>query len=465
MKQQTTFSGNYVYMMVGRMFPLLSLLGVTVLFAHGLPAASYGRFQSVWMYANLVSVLMGFGISTIIFSTPAGVLVTLFGRNRKIILTFYSLLWLMALALFASVTKFSLPLKLLIITFILFQNINSVTETWVLKRGGEQRYAAINLLYAMLFFGWHYYLLTSAYTLEKLIGGVILISVVKLMLLLVGLRAPASMKPAFVEDRKIFGHWAYIGINDVVNIFSKWIDKLILVYLLTPAEFAVFFNGSIEIPLLIVVISITSAYSMMQMAKEPANNARVQNIFSENFRLLSAVAFPLFFYLLFFREDIFLVFFGEKYLASVPVFAITILVLPFRINEYSAVLKVRSRGDLVTRGSVMELMLAILLIFILYPLYGTKGAASALVLSTIFQISFYLYHTQKVTGIKVAELIPLKVLFVRFLACGMLFFGLSALIKSPAPMAAVLMGLCLFLLAALLMAWPQLAAMMRKRAD
>lgn len=461
MDKARTITADYIRMMTGRMLPLLSLLFVTVLYAHRLSQAAYGTYQSVWMYANLVSVLMGFGITTIIFSTNTDVLVSVFRSNKKSILYFYSAVWIVSLALFLTLTSFSPLLKTLVVFFIIFQNINSITETWLLKQQGELKYFRINLLYSILFFGWHYYILTDGYSLTKLIAGTILISFVKFVLLRSSVGLP-RMAAGKIDERKFFAHWAYLGTNDIINIFSKWIDKLILVYLLTPAEFAVFFNGSIEIPLFAIFISITGAYAMIQLSKNATDNNLIQNVFSENFKLISSLAFPLFFFLLFFREEVFILFFSDKYLASVPIFAITILILPIKVNEYSLILKVRGRGNLVTRGSVMELILATLLIFILYPLYGMRGAAAALVLSTIFQVGFYLYHTRRITGISLAKLIPFQPLVARFIICGVSFFVLKTLVNKVGPMISIASGLTLLGAMVLIWARPYLSLMWKK---
>lgn len=430
--------------MAGRLFPLIALLLVTILYAHGLSLEEYGTFQSVWMYANLASVVMGYGLGTIIFSTHTGTLILFVQNNRKYILGFYAVLWVVCVATFFLVTSFSPLLKIWIAIFIFFQNINSITETWLIKNNGENAYFRINLFYSLIFFGWHYYILQNGYDLEKLIAGIVLLSLVKLILLLIFRKKNTPVPVENPDEEKLLPHWIFAGINDVLGIFTKWIDKLVLVYILLPSEFAIFFNGSIEIPLFSIFIGMTGSYMMMQMSKEPGDQRQLTSIFKENFLLLSSIVFPLFFFLLFFRYELFMVFFGEKYLASVPVFLITILILPFRINHFGGVLQVFAKSNLVTLGSLIDLIVAITLIFVLYPIYGMQGAASALVISTIIQIIFYMRHTSTLLNASTKEMIPANSLIIRFVVSGFTFFVLWYLIRETAPMVSIVCGLILF---------------------
>lgn len=445
---QKIISIDYFRMMTGRMLPLISLLLITVMYSHSLSKESYGIFQSTWMYTNLASVAMGFGITTIIFSTNTGIFRSLFRNNRKSIIIFYAVLWICCLVLFYLFAVFPPITKFLISIFILFQNINSITESWLIKNNNSGKYLRVNIIYSSLFFLWHFYILHQGYDLEKLIIGVIAISFLKLLALLAPIRNFKTTENIDTNERKIFSHWAFIGFNDILSVFSKWIDKLILIYLLSPSEFAIFFNGSIEIPFFTIFISMSGNYQMMQISKDQQNVELMKSVFRENFKFLTSFVFPGFFLLMFFRHDIFLLFFSEKYLESIPVFAITILILPFRINDYGTILQVFSKGNIITRGSVLELGIAILLITILYPIYGMRGAAAALVLSTIIQISYYFFHTTRVIHSSISELIPLKSLIIRFIISGLLFFMLHMVVEGANPLMSVVSGIGLFLVSA-----------------
>lgn len=416
-------SPHYLLMMAGRLLPLISLFGAAILYAHSLSPADYALYQSVWMYVNLVAVIIGFGITTVIFSTQSASFIQFVKANIKVILPFYTILWATVLLLFAIASQqYAFSLKIWVILFMILQASNSITESWLIKNGGEIRYFAINILYSIVFFSWHYLVLYNGFDLEWLIKGILCFSLAKFLAIFTFAARHLRVARGNAKATGLFAHWTYNGINDIVGILSKWIDKLIMIYLLTPSEFAIFFNGSIEIPLLSIFVSFAGSLMMVQMTRRMEISESVVPVFRENFLLLSTIIFPVFFFLFFFSEPVFLLFFGPQYIDSVPIFTITILILPLRINNYGSILQVIGKGKLVTQGSIIDLILCIVLVFILYPILGMRGAALAMVLSTLIQISYYLWNGMRLLKTTLTALIPFKTLLIRFVACGILFW-------------------------------------------
>lgn len=450
-KSSAFISEHYVLMMTGRMMPLLALFGATILFSHMLSREDYGLYQSVWMYVNLVSVIIGFGVTTVIFSSqPTGLLLFL-RKNKRVILPFYIVLWIFTFLIFTFAShQFSIGLKLWVISFMILQTSNTIAETWLIKNGGSVRYFIINLVYGLAFFFWHYLVLVSGFSLEWLVKGLVCFSAGKFLALLTFSMRPDKLSHTAILEKKLFSHWAYNGANDIISVLAKWADKLILIYLLTPAQFAIFFNGSIEIPLFSIFVSFTGSLMMAQMAERLRMRESLAPVFRENFLLLSSLSFPLFFFLFFFSKPVFLLLFGGQYLESLPVFMITILTLPLRINSYGGILQVLGKGKRVTQGSVLDLVICILLIMILYPFWGMRGAAVALVISSMIQIIYYLWHSKHLLGAAWLQLIPVQSLLMRFIVCGVLFWMASYFLNSYSPITKIITGCLLIVTCALI---------------
>lgn len=446
-KDTPLISPHYLSMMAGRMMPLLALFGATILYAHQLPSASYAIFQSIWMYVNIVSVIIGFGITTVIFSSQATELARFIKENKRSIIFFYSLLWIITLTIFAFVShQYTFTLKIWVIVFMMVQASNTILETWLIKNNGEVQYFLVNTIYGITFFIWHYQVLHSGFDIVWLIKGIVFFAFAKFILLIIFPRRLHDEKPEKRITPTLLSHWTYNGMNDIISILSKWIDKLILIYLLTPSEFAIFFNGSIEIPLLAIFISFTGSLMMVQMSNRTKENQSVIPVFRENFLLLSTIIFPVFFFFLFFSVPIFHIIFGAQYEKSVPIFLITILILPLRINNFGAIMQVMGKGKIITFGSVIDLILCMLLVLILYPLFGMRGAAMAIVISTGIQISYYLWQSKRLLQTTFNDLIPVRALITRFLIVGFLFWILYYFIQIFSPIANIISG-CILILA------------------
>lgn len=417
-------SRKFFWQFFSKIMPLIALFLIAIIYSRKLSYDNYGKFQSVWMYINIVNVVIGFGLSSVIFSTNLNFLFSFIKTNRKILSRFYTILWFAGLALFFVFAKnFNTSLKFLLIAFIIIQNITTVTEVLLIKRGKEKISGIINFFYAFLFFGWHIYVLLTGYSLFHLIAGITIISIIKLIVI-----AMIPVKNGdYIEntDEKHFlYHWGYLGMSDVVGVIARWMDKAFLLYLLTATDFAIFFNGSFEIPLFGFLISITGNFLMIEISANTQAKDKVIKLFHESFKMLSTIVFPLFFFLFFFREELFSLVFNNRYNASLPIFAISIFIIPLRISNYSVILQCFGQGKKVLLGSILDIVIAFILMLVLYPLTGTRGIALAIVISTYCQVFYYLWHSGKILNTPIYQILPLQKLITKFLAILALYIGL-----------------------------------------
>ncbi|MEO6905872.1 MAG: hypothetical protein ABI148_05890, partial [Ginsengibacter sp.] len=251
---------------MGRVIPVLILFLVMVIFSRKLSYDDYGEFQSVWMYTNIVNVILNFGLSAVILSTNINFLFSFIRKNQKRLSIFYSVLWICGLSAFFLFAKnFNTSLKFLLIAFIFIQNVSTVFETLLIKRQGEKISFVINFIYSILFFSWHLYILSTNYSLYSLIFGICLLSVLKLIAMV----CVPSKKESYQEtphEKHFLNHWFYLGMNEIVGVISKWMDKALLLYLLTTTDFAIFFNGSFEIPLFGLLISVAGSFLLIEIS-------------------------------------------------------------------------------------------------------------------------------------------------------------------------------------------------------
>ena len=403
-----------------------------IVFSRKLNYDDYGKFQSVWMYTNIVNVIINFGLSAVILSTNLNFLFSFIQKNRSRLTIFYSILWICGLtAFFLFAKNFATSLKFLLIAFIIIQNISTVVETLLIKRQGEKISFEINFIYSISFFGWHLYILYTNYSLYSLISGICILSILKLIAMIL-VPSKKELHEETIDEKHFLSHWIYLGLNDVVGVISKWMDKAFLLYLLTTTDFAIFFNGSFEIPLFGLLISVTGSFLLIEISGDLHLGDKIIKLFRENFKALSTVVFPLFFFLFFFQKELFSFVFNDKYNASLPIFAISIFVLPIRINNYSTVLQCFSEGKKILWGSVLDIFIAAILMLILYPIMHTQGIALAIVIATYCQVFYYLWHSAQILHTSILKIVPFKKLILKFLGILFLFACLFFLVSAAA---------------------------------
>ncbi|MDQ2719573.1 MAG: polysaccharide biosynthesis C-terminal domain-containing protein [Bacteroidota bacterium] len=420
---------KFSWLLLGRVLPVLVLFLITIIYSRKLSYDDYGKFQSVWMYVNIINVVISFGISTVILSTNLNFLFSFIRNNKKKLSVFFSILWISVLIIFFLFAKnFNVSLKFLLIAFIIIQNISTVAETLLIKQQGEKISFVINMIYSFLFFGWHLYLLFNNYSLYYLISGICGLSVLKLLAMIL-IPGKKESYEEVIDEKYFLKHWAYLGSNDVLGIVSKWIDKLFLLYLLTATDFAIFFNGSFEIPLFSLLISVTGSFLLIEISGNAKFTGKVSELFRESFNMLSSIVFPLFFFLFFFCDELFSFAFKDKYNASLPIFLISIFIIPLRINNYSVILQSFGQGKKIMWGSALDIFIAILLMLILYPIAGTRGIALAGVIATYCQVLYYLWHSAKILNTSIFQILPLQKLAIKFLIILALYVGLFFILK------------------------------------
>ncbi len=430
--QHTIISQNYksfatrkfFWLLAGRILPVLILFLIAIIYSRKLDYNNYGKFQSVWMYTNIVNVTISFGLPAVILSTNLNFFFSFIKSNRKKLSLFYSLLSVLVLSVFFLFAKnFSSSLKFLLIGFIIIQNIVTISETLLIKSHGEIISFVINFIYSLLFFAWHIYILGSGYSLYNLITGIIVISIIKLIAIILIPKRREDYENNY-DEKNFLNHWKYLGMNELLGVISKWIDKAFLLYLLTSTDFAIFFNGSFEIPLFGLLISVMGSFLSIEISGNILNPGKIKKLFRESFYALSAIVFPLFFFLLFFRQPLFSFLFNDKYNASLPIFLISIFILPLRINNYSVILQCFSEGKKILVGSVIDISISIILMLILYPVMGSRGIALAVVIATYCQVFFYLWYSSKVLNIRFLQILPFRKLCIRLLLYFAIYFVL-----------------------------------------
>ncbi len=420
---------KFSWLFVGRVLPVLILLAITILYSRRLPFEDYGKFQSVWMYSNVVNVIISFGLSAVILSTNSKFLFSFIKKNKKKLVIFYSSLWLSGLTAFFLLAKNFYPsLKILLIFFIVIQNISVIYETILIKNHGEKKSLLINFIYSLLFLCWHLFVLYTGYFLFNLMAGVCILSVLKLIaMILVLVKEELHEKP--ISENSFLSHWGYLGLNDILGVISKWMDKIFLLYLLTAGDFAIFFNGSFEIPLFGLLISVAGSFLLIEISGNLGHTDKIKKLFRGSFLSLSSIVFPVFFFLYFFGEDLFSILFKDKYNASLPVFVISIFILPLRISNYSVILQCYSQGKKILWGSLLDILIAVILMLLLYPIMGTRGVALAIVIATYCQTLFYLWNSAKILNTSVTRILPLPQLATKFLLLLTLYIGLFFLLS------------------------------------
>lgn len=376
-----------------------------ILFANKLSVADYGAYQHVWIVINLFCTIIPFGLTTLLLSENTAAVKNWILSNLKKNIALLSLgISLLMLYLFTAMQGIDFNAKIILIVLIIFQILSLVGEAILVKQAKEKTIFWINIIYFVVYFLLHFFIVIKIYHISTLLLGLTIITILKTFILFM---LKNKTEKHFTGENNLISEWIYLGTNDVLNVLVKWLDKWIILLFWPTISFAIYFNGTYEIPIFLLLIGAVGSVSVVEISNlKIENKDAIVKIFKNPILWLAAIALPSFAFLYFNAAYLFEFLFANKYNESVPIFIITLFLIPTRIVYSTSVLQAFGKSKIIVQGVLLDLILAIFFMAILYPLFGQKGFALAFVLSTYIQIFFYLWHTSKLLNKKITDLIP-----------------------------------------------------------
>ncbi|MBS1772129.1 MAG: hypothetical protein JST82_04670 [Bacteroidetes bacterium] len=415
-----------------RVIPMAVLFGITWYFSVKLPIADYGTYQLCWLHISLFTVLGSFGLPALLLNKNSLYAFLHHAKTRATVIGGLCIAQAASIIYLLSINSFVTHEALLaLIVIIMLQSAALIYEAVYLAQERQSFVLTLNLVYAVVFAGWHYYVVTTGYSLPFLLYGIGVINIIKLIAFIVFLKRGSGSNATDVESKVFYQNWLLLGVNESVGIFSKWIDKLVVFYLVSSADFGYYFNGAYEIPVFGMLISIAGNLLVVSFSKPDATYDGHIKQFKSITSLLSSIVFPLFSFLFFFHRELFTLLFHAKFDNSIPVFLISLMVLPIRITYSAAVLQVKNKSNIILYGSLIDIAVFAVCCVSLYPVGGLLMIPLSLVISTYVQISYYLVQTARIMQRPLLSFFPvpklLGKLFICFALIGICHYFLPAL--------------------------------------
>lgn len=428
--------GNSSRIFAIRLFSTLANLIVMMYFSHRLSPGENGSYLAFTVNLAIASTIAGLGISLLIFTYSKDELRYLI-RNIKPGYYLLYFLFLVALSIcfswICSGSKgvaFNGPwyIPFLFISgyslCVLLESVLMVARKFTLLLWN-------GFFYALLFVSVCIWVYSGGFSLERLLLWLLPVIFARLLLLLLAaysyLRQPLTEHTGSFKPRKIITLWLHLGFYDLSNTLILWLDKFIVSLVLTAGAAAVYINGTVNIPFVPLALSAVSNATLMQLSYTSGRREKARLMLQAG-RLLSCIAYPVFFFLLFFGSEFITVVFSEKYADSIPIFLCAILILPVRAYSNTTILQNYHQGRIINAGVLIDYIVAIAVMYPLYLWLGLAGIALSFVISTYIQVIFYLYFSARLLGLPMWRLVPLRNWGMKILLFGLLAFGLYQLL-------------------------------------
>ena len=409
---QNSFLGNASYIFINRLFISMATVLVMYFYSHKLSQNDYGLYQGFWAQLNVFNVIVSLGIAIYVLSYHPNKLVALFKKIKKKSFFYYGGILIITGIVFGLV-QYKNNLNILFVLFFLIGfAFSNISDALLIVFQKFKFLIVLNVLYAILFFLIHWYFLFSVFNLNLLLLFLIPLLFLKVIVSSFVLYKTYKLHKDDTEYDKseikgMVSLWRHLYIYDMIQVSSLWIDKFIISIILSNEQTAIYTNGAFNIPFLPVLFSALTSAAMIHLANKNSKEITLA-IVKDVSRVLSSVAFPLCIFFILFSHEFIVFFFSDKYVASIPIFLSSILILPLRAYGNTIILQHKEKGKIINTGSVLDICLAVALMYPLYLIMGLPGVALSFVISTLVQSIYYLVQTKKLMNASIVDLIPVK---------------------------------------------------------
>lgn len=434
-----TLLGTSAYIFLIRFLPTLASVGALVWLARHLPLATYGRYQRFWVQWQVLHVVACLGLPTLVLTyAPARLRGLLRAARARHVARLGGWVLLLAGGLAGLQGGVGAPFAPWQAGAFLLLNVPvAILEAYGLVQRQLRAVALVSAAYAGLFGLSHALLVSQLLTSEQLMTWLLAGSALRLAALAFLAQQGQPASPAApVAWRTVRSLWAYTALNELVQVLFRWADKFVLNFWLPAALFALYFNGTLDVPFLPLLLGAAGSTLLLHFGQPQLTDAERLSTLRAAATLLGRLVFPLFCFLIFFRRELFGIVFAHRYDAAVPLFVLSSLVVPLRAYNFTALLQHKGQGRIISTGALLDLLLALALLYPLYRWLGLAGVALAFVVSTYCQAGYYLGHTARLLRVPWASLLPWRPWARQALGAGLgvglLHLGLAAALAERA---------------------------------
>jgi O-antigen/teichoic acid export membrane protein len=412
--KRNPFLSNAFFIFLSRFFPSLANLLVISYYSRHLDTTLYGTYSNFWINLNLLYPLACLGIHLLVFTYKPDFIV---GIARRISGRQYAVygFWLILIGgIFALLQWPSLHTVAIPLLFLVVYSATLIMEACLMVGKKFSFLVSVNLLFSILYWAIHKYIFQSSFSLQHLFAALLALTVFRLFLYAVVtariFKKEGHANEQLFDVKKVRTLWLFLALYDVVQNYSGWIDKFIVAHTLDSRSSGIYYNGSLNIPFLPLLLGAALSAVLIDLSesKDIDDTPRILGLMNKTGKVMSCIVFPLFFFLLLYRYQVVVLLLSGKYIAAIPVFLVSLLVMPLRAYSFTSILQRRHQGAIINKGALADIIIGCLLIYPLYQCIGLPGVALSFVISTYMQAIYYLYHTARVLRVKWPQLVPLK---------------------------------------------------------
>jgi O-antigen/teichoic acid export membrane protein len=220
-----------------------------------------------------------------------------------------------------------------------------------------------------------------------------------------------DLRPNTGNMKRMLRYSVPLGLSSVLGTISVQLHQIIVSSICTPAEYAMYANGAIEIPVIGMITGSIATVILVEMRQNISDGKTdtALMLFRKAALPSAVILIPVMFFLLIEAKSFIEVLFSTKYTDSVSVFRIYLLILPARIIYYGSALMAFGLTRIILIRSALSLIFNSITAIILVYLIGYIGAIiSFLFVLYLWDVAFNMVILSRKFNCKWYNLLPLN---------------------------------------------------------
>ncbi len=212
----------------------------------------------------------------------------------------------------------------------------------------------------------------------------------------------------FSMIRSQFGYAVPLGCSRIVGMLSRMMDRLVISLVFTPATFAIYAIGSIEIPVATLLTFSVATVLRAELATlhQEGKTKQMLNLWHESIRKLSLAVMPICAFLLVTGDWFLRLLYTDQYAGAVPIFRVYLASLPLQMVSLGLIFTSTGLTKPLLRASFVSLGTNLVLNLLLVRMLGLIGPAIATVISLYAVVPYYLVNISRVLEAPLSKLLP-----------------------------------------------------------
>ncbi len=239
-----------------------------------------------------------------------------------------------------------------------------------------------------------------------------------------------------------------LGLAAELWMLQTTLDNFFVSYVFGPAAYAIYAIGCFQLPLVVILtesLGLTTIPRVSQLQKE-GRTREIVELLARMMRKQAAIFLPLFLFLLVVGREFIVLLFTRQYLASWPIFAINLALVPLAIITSATDPVMRAYSE--HRYFLLKLRIGIVALLALALWYGTGrygliGAISIMAIVNVIQAGFVVVKTARILPVGRGDWSLLKdigKIALASIAAAIVTFGMRSVLLGTRPL--IILALC-----------------------